>query len=483
VRWSAIVVITALVTAVSLWTLAPRLAHTFPSMVDDWAAISRSPDQIDEALTMRNPEDLRYRPTWIAWNYLQWHTLGAPEDQRPPLAWDLLRVLTLVAGLVVAAVAVTERPRITERAQALLVAGAALVVVTIPAFAEDLARYGPQEPLLVGLLCGGGALLFLTVRRALDARATTTGTALLGSAAALLIWAGAGQKETSLCALVVVPFLWPAARCHRDAFVALPSGIRRALVATFALATAAFVPVLARTVQLALADERIYGAEPEEGILRKLKRQITEMDVELESRTGWYLVGGAAVLTGVSVVRRRTDWVGVGLLSSAFAFLVFASSTGIVASRYYLPTIALAALVIARSAAAFPNRVAVVLGTILVVGGLVQAPSARDVVDGWTGWENRQEEIVREVARIDAGGCRVDVTGPDVEFVVALPVLVPLADEEARGCEPGENFVAVLTGTSPWAEDPQDPPVVACGPAAAEVFRNDVGRIMRCAAG
>jgi hypothetical protein len=482
VRWSTIVVITALVTAVSLWTLSARLGHTFPSMVDDWAAISRSPDQIGDALTLRNPEDQRYRPTWIAWNYVQWHTLGAPEDQRPPLAWDLLRVLTLVAGLVAAAVALTERSRIGTLTRALLVGGAVVVVVTIPAFAEDLARYGPQEPLMVGLLGAGGALLWLTVRRALQGRATTTGTALLGTGAALLVWGGAGQKETSICALALVPFLWPALRSNWQAFLALPSGIRRALVATVALAAAGFIPVLARTVQLALADERIYGARPEEGILGKLERQITEMNVELQSRTGWCLLAGAVVaLTAAAALRRRTDWLGVGLLVTAFAFLVFASSTGIVASRYYLPTVALASLAIARSAAVLRSPVATVLATVLVVLGLWQAPSARDVVDGWIGWEKKHEEIAREVARIDAGGCPVEVTGPDVELVEALPVLLPLAREKAAGCKPGDTFVAIMTGTSPWAEDPADPPVVACGPSAAEVFRNDVGRILRCA--
>jgi len=481
VRWSTIVVITALVTAVSLWTLSARLGHTFPSMVDDWAAISRSPDQIGDALTLRNPEDQRYRPTWIAWNYVQWHTLGAPEDQRPPLAWDLLRVLTLVAGLVAAAVALTERSRIGTLTRALLVGGAVVVVVTIPAFAEDLARYGPQEPLMVGLLGAGGALLWLTVRRALQGRATTTGTALLGTCAALLVWGGAGQKETSICALALVPFLWPALRSNWQAFLALPSGIRRALVATVALAAAGFIPVLARTVQLALADERIYGARPEEGILGKLERQITEMNVELQSRTGWYLLAGAVALTAAAALRRRTDWLGVGLLVTAFAFLVFASSTGIVASRYYLPTVALASLAIARSAAVLRSPVATVLATVLVVLGLWQAPSARDVVDGWIGWEKKHEEIAREVARIDAGGCPVEVTGPDVELVEALPVLLPLAREKAAGCKPGDTFVAIMTGTSPWAEDPADPPVVACGLSAAEVFRNDVGRILRCA--
>jgi hypothetical protein len=30
-----------------------------------------------------NPNDIRFRPGWIAWNYLQWHTLDAPAGRQP----------------------------------------------------------------------------------------------------------------------------------------------------------------------------------------------------------------------------------------------------------------------------------------------------------------------------------------------------------------------------------------------------------------
>jgi hypothetical protein len=103
------IVTAAVVAAVSFWVLSPRLGHVFPSMVDDWAAISRSPDQIQEAMTLRNPEDTRYRPTWIVWNYLQWHTFGAPLDLRVPWLWGLLRTLVLIGGVAAATFVLTRR--------------------------------------------------------------------------------------------------------------------------------------------------------------------------------------------------------------------------------------------------------------------------------------------------------------------------------------------------------------------------------------
>jgi hypothetical protein len=49
-------------------TYEPRLHHTFPSMVDDWSAILKAPDQLQAVLRLENPEEQRYRPGFIAWN-------------------------------------------------------------------------------------------------------------------------------------------------------------------------------------------------------------------------------------------------------------------------------------------------------------------------------------------------------------------------------------------------------------------------------
>src|SRR5262245_6362034 len=90
--------------------IAPRFAHTFPSMVDDWAAIQNAVDELPKALTGRNPEELRYRPGWVVWNAVQWHTLGAPTHLWGPQIWGALRLAVLALGLSTLATTVLRWP-------------------------------------------------------------------------------------------------------------------------------------------------------------------------------------------------------------------------------------------------------------------------------------------------------------------------------------------------------------------------------------
>jgi hypothetical protein len=71
------------------------------------------------------------------------------------------------------------------------------------------------------------------------------------------------------------------------------------------------------------------------------------------------------------------------------------------------------------------------------------------------------------------------VTGSNVELVSALPVLMPLANEPARLCAPGERFVVVIDWFA--GETPSDDPVLAaCAPEATPVWDISVARIVRC---
>ena len=76
--------------------ISPRFAIDGPSLVDDWSAIIRSPDQLRCRLRVSTiPETDRFRPGWIVWNYLQWHTLDAPESLVGPNVWNVGRVLVV----------------------------------------------------------------------------------------------------------------------------------------------------------------------------------------------------------------------------------------------------------------------------------------------------------------------------------------------------------------------------------------------------
>jgi hypothetical protein len=178
-----------------------------------------------------------------------------------------------------------------------------------------------------------------------------------------------------------------------------------------------------------------------------------------------------------AAIVRRVDWVAVGLLVTAVAFLVFAGQTEVTVSRYYLPSLALAALAIARSAPSLPGATARVVAVGLVLLGFWQAPEARRLVDEWVTREGEKEAVVRVAAQREAGGCAVDATGNETELVEALPVLVPFAKEAPVGCGSGDRFVVVLSRSG--SDDSGDPLVRACRPGEI-VFENPVGRVLRC---
>jgi hypothetical protein len=194
-------------------------------------------------------------------------------------------------------------------------------------------------------------------------------------------------------------------------------------------------------------------------------------------------VVAAIVLLAVVGFRRGTDWLSVGLLVVAFAFLVASSETGVVASRYYLPPIVLGALVLARSAASLGSAVVVATGVVLIVGGAWQTRDSRGWIDWWVDGERDREHLVREAAGRQAGGCDVGVVGLNVELVMALPVLMPYADEPPHGCAPGERFLAVIDPGGPGTETPpDDPTLAACAPEPEPVWSSPVGKIVRCTA-
>jgi hypothetical protein len=480
-RGAGVIAVSALVASVSLLTLTPRVDHTFPSMVDDWYVIERVPGQVVDTLALRIAEAERYRPGWIVWSALQWHTLGAPENLTAPLAWWVLRVLALVTGIVAAAVVSAGRSPPTRGgrlARLALAGGAAIVVVTIPGFAVDLARYGPQEPLMVGLMCGGGALLAASIVRALHEGLTDGRLAIYGGLGALMFGAGVTQKETSICVLALVPFLWAATSDERGTLAALPCRTRRTVWTLVAVAALPLLPMTARTVQLVLAPDRFYDAEPGEGLVAKTQGLLDHIDKALGSHAPKFLLAAAIILLVVLALMRRLETISVGFLLTGMAFLVFAGQVNVAPSRYYLPTVTLAALAVVRLTARLRSiRSDALAAGLLLVLTLPQVRDAHGLVDVWVSGERQQERIVRVVGGLRAAGCDVRLAGNEVELIQALPVLARIADPRPIACH-GQRLVAVLN----WnlGEKSTDPIIVGCGPAPRVVFRNEIGRVIAC---
>jgi hypothetical protein len=244
-----------------------------------------------------------------------------------------------------------------------------------------------------------------------------------------------------------------------------------------------FVPMTLGLAWISLEGERAYAdAAAQQGFLSDLNDQLERAGGALQSAVPPVaLVVAAVALVAVGMVRRGVDWLSIGMLVVAFAFVAFAAESGVVASRYYLPALVLLAVVIARAAVPLGAPIVLVTGIAMVGIGAWQTREANDHVWLWVDTEQAREEFVREAAGREAGGCTIGVIGLNVEFVLALPVLMPIADEPPRDCAPGERLLAVIDPGGAGDETPSDDPtLVACAPEPEPVFSSSVGKILRC---
>jgi hypothetical protein len=378
--------------AAMLWALEPRLDFLFPSMVDDWSAIAKAPEQLRAVAALGNPEDERYRPGFILWNALQWHTLGAPSHLVGPLLWGIARAVILVVGVTLLAALLTPRPNGGGSAGAyrwVLVAGVPLVALTAPSLAVDLARYGPQEPLLVGCMSLGAVLLVRSIDGLLDA-GPPGALVIAGAVGGALVWAfGVLQKETSVCVLLLLPFLWPTVKAQRDRWSELGERRRAALGLVAGAVLLPFVPMTLGLAWISLEGERAYAdAAARQGFLSDLNDQLERAGGALQSAVPPVaLVVAAVALVAVGMVRRGVDWLSIGMLVVAFAFVAFAAESGVVASRYYLPALVLLAVVIARAAVPLRAPIVLVTGIAMVGIGAWQTREANDHVWLWVDTE------------------------------------------------------------------------------------------------
>ena len=446
-RSLALIAVVALVSGLATWLISPRFEIETPSVVDDWTGIANSPEQLRDVLLLQNPETERFRPGWIAWNALQWHTLDAPAGIVGPNFWGVLRVVILVAGLTLLTSLLFPRPR--SRWDALLHAALAgvpaFLVVTVPNFAVDLARFGPQEPLLVGGMALGGSLLVLAARPLLDpARPVRWLPTALLVVAGLGLWAlGAYQKETSLGVLPLLAAVLVGGRHRFARWTELSVGRRSALTALGGLALLPLVHVAIESALIVARGDIIYGAEVDSG------KGIADGTAELLGWThealpvaGRWLVVGALVLTlVVTLLRRTVDWLAVGVLASAMLALALAGQSGITATRYYIPSYALVGVALSLGLVRLPASFQAAGVAAVALAFLPTAP-IHDEVRFWVDHELKEGALIRGVSEAVDAGCVVAADGLDLERSFALPVLVAV---EQRG---GGAQTACVGGTT-----------------------------------
>jgi hypothetical protein len=438
------------VSALAIWLVSPRFAIDTPSLIDDWSAISRSPDQVHALLRLENPEEQRFRPSWILWNALQWHTFDAPEGLVGPNLWNLARLVLVVAGLSLLTLLAMPKPRTRHDAllQAALAAMPMLLLVTVPKFARDFARFGVQEPLFIGGLALGGSLLVLAVRILLaEPRRPAWQAWLLGVAGAFFWAIGVYQKEASLSAIPLLGAVLYTGRGRLASWRSLDAGRRAGLGVIALVFVLPLVHVAVETILIAGRGDLVYDTQVGGGGIIRGFHILYDWAHEVFSLQAQRVLVAALLLAVVTaVVRRRIDVLVLGVLASGTLTLVYAAQANAAVSRYYLPAYALASVAVVLSLARLP-AVVQVAGLVLLLAVVRSSVAlAHDEVQVWVGEEDRGAALVHATADADATGCSVVVAGLDQETTEALPVLVDLEHRTvARTCADGVTYLVVGT--------------------------------------
>lgn len=494
-RWTAVVASCATF-ATGIWVISPRFSIGGPSLVDDSTALSRSPHQVSSVARLFAVYAGRFRPGWIVWNYVQWHTFAAPAHMLGPNCWGVVRFVIFAVGVSLLSFLFL-RSRLEHTSRTLVCAVATIVpllVLTTPKVAVDFARFGPQEPLLVGCLALGASLLILGWRvltASSPRRRRRRAFVYLAAGSALWI-VGVYQKEIAVVVVALGPFLFLEYRRRiRDARRELDRGGQ---IAIAVLSAVVLLPIVHVAIEVARITERgplVYGAQVNsgDGVARKTVHFIEKMPENTGSYIGWLLLAAITAQVATSVVRRRPDWLLSGLLVTALASLAWSAQTGQPASRFYIPCLTLTAIgfslilvrlhaqahavVIAAVAAlvgfsmaqfriwsARPgpelSHVTILAVTIAAAGvaaalarrgrspqGLAVAAvfvlicgsawMAHPSVGRWARDDERGWQLVTAVSRARDSGCPVVAAGLDPERATGLPVLLALRPASNAG--------------------------------------------------
>jgi hypothetical protein len=454
----ALAITIALLLALAVWLISPRFSLTGPTLVDDWANLDNAPTALDELVRLSyDPAEAhdtrRYRPGYTAvWNSLQWRTLGGPDQMTGPNFWEVVRLAILIAGVVILtafSLRVTAR-RLSRVEIAAWSAVPALLLIMTPELAVDLARLGPVEPLLIGAMALGGALTLVGLRRLVAGggrdglgRAAVTIAALACGYALWLL--GAYQKEASICALALLPFLYLTLdrKWRSEGIIDRPLHVYWPVRIAAVALVLPLLHVFYEISQVTEGGVTVYGTDVPSGLDGWISRlwdgaQAQWQRAQLLSTSMWVAVAAAVpwLLLGWAARHRRPPWLVLGLLATAVGAYLFQGLGSSAETRYYIPVFALVAVVAVQLLVDGPRW----LQAVAIAGVLVFAAQGLDARDAVRGWANEQQEgidAVANVARLDPGHCPTYMALMHAEDADAFPELVAREPRPAQtGCRP-----------------------------------------------
>ena len=479
-RWPLLAVVVA-VSVFAVWIVSPRFAIDGPSLVDDWSAISRTPDQLDALARLENPEAERFRPSWIVWNYLQWHTFDAPQGLVGPNVWNVVRLLVFVLGITLLTALMLPRARGLRGSviHACVAAVPAFAVLTVPKFARDFAWFGPQEPLLLGGLALGGSLLALTARSLFSgAPVAVLRTGALGLAGSLAWLLGVYQKEVALCAIPLIAATLYVGRSSLARWRDVSPGRQWALGALGLVAAIPLVHVAVQVARITLRGDIVYGAEVDSGagIVHGLRVLYDWWHEAMPQPARNLMLCAVALVVVAAVVRRNVDLLALGALASGALTIVFAAQSGVAVSRYYIPIYALFAVAGSLSLVRLPE-VLQVAGILVVFFAFMPPTETRAEVAVWSSEQQQHSQIVALVSALERSGCTVATEGLDLETDLALPVLAGLETAgDELSCGDGSAYLVL-----PSSRQGSLPLLQACAPGSLEpVIVGQLLGVYRC---
>jgi hypothetical protein len=435
--------------ALAAWVISPRFDVTGPTLVDDWSNIDNATVALDELVRLSyDPSEAhdtrRYRPGYTAvWNSLQWHTLGGPGSMTGPNFWALVRVALLVAALVaMAGFALLSDGR--RRHPAVLATWAAIpaaLLLATPATAEDLARLGPVEPILLAGMALGLAVALASTRRLLEPGRPRLPW-LAAFAGGYCLWLlGVYQKEASICALALFPFLYVVLdrRWRAAGVVRGPLYRSRGVQVAAALLVLPLLHMLYEIRQATEGGVTVYGNDVPSGpggwVSRLWDSAELQWGFSLQLGTELWMGVAAAlpfVLLGWALRDRRVPWLPLGLAAAGLTVYLFQGLGGVAATRYYIPVAALFATAAVALLADGPRwiQVAAVAGAALFVVNNVDR--AHDGVGLWASQQQGGVAAVADVARLDPERCQVYMALLHAEDADAFPELVGIEDDVRR---------------------------------------------------
>jgi hypothetical protein len=449
----------AVLGGIAAWLASERSRIPTPSPIDDWFGVTYSPAAAHALFHGDYSEALdfggRFRPAYTGvWNYVQWHLLGEPSVVTAAALGTLRTALFLTGIWLLTAWLVGRDAPVTR---ALLWLAPAAVILT-PGIADDLARFGPADPMMVGGLIVGLALIAKGVRTSFKRTARTSwqrasAVALIAIGYAVYVL-GVYSKEASVCLLVFVPFFVKWLGPARAAFVAQSRTWRVAQVALLILVIAPLLHLSAHLVEALVAGDRPYPTAERSLPAKVLSATVSPLlgqPSELGTWLWFFAAPSAVAIAIVAAVRRQRDaWLLGGVLLTGYLMTAVALARGEVGSWYYIPwLVAVAAVVFHGLARA---RLRSQLAVVLLVVGLAATSTPQALAD-WVQAERSASRAIGVARGVVSAGCPLYLAHFDIERRVAVPLLFPFADgrpiPQCRGNSPSPEAYAISWDSRP----------------------------------